>query len=109
MTSWPADTSGAIVHLEDEPEISFAQIVAEGLRVGQIVRIVESTPDRIVLTDGEHEFRLAPAVAANVFVAPAPDAAGADVIVTARRISRRTSRPKSSALDGRARDSAAAG
>ena len=29
------DTTGRIVHLEDEPEISFAQIVAEGLRVGQ--------------------------------------------------------------------------
>ena len=27
-----------------------------------------------MLTDGENEFRLAPAVAANVFLAPAPDA-----------------------------------
>ncbi len=80
-TSWPADTTGRVVHLEDEPEISFAQIVAEGLRVGQVVRIVESTPSRLVLTDGENEFRLAPAVAANVFLAPAPDAVvPADVI-----------------------------
>ena len=80
-TSWPADTTGRIVHLEDEPEISFAQIVAEGLRVGQVVRIVESTPSRLVMTDGENEFRLAPAVAANVFLAPAPDAVvPADVI-----------------------------
>jgi DtxR family Mn-dependent transcriptional regulator len=73
-TSWPRDTLGRIVHLEDEPPISFAQIVAEGLRVGQMVRVVESTPERIVLTDGENEFRLAPAVAANVFLAPAADA-----------------------------------
>jgi DtxR family Mn-dependent transcriptional regulator len=73
-TAWPADTPGRIVHLEDEPEISFAQIIAEGLRVGQLVRIVESTPERLVLSDGENEFRLAPAVAANVFVAPAPEA-----------------------------------
>ena len=29
-TSWPADTTGRIVHLEDEPEISFAQILADG-------------------------------------------------------------------------------
>jgi DtxR family Mn-dependent transcriptional regulator len=70
-TSWPAETTGRIVHLEDEPEISFAQIVAVGLRVGQRVRIVEATPDRVVLSDGESEFRLAPAVAANVFLAPA--------------------------------------
>jgi DtxR family Mn-dependent transcriptional regulator len=74
VTSWPRETLGRIVHLEDEPPISFAQIVAEGLRVGQVVRVVESTPQRIVLTDGEDEFRLAPAVAANVFLAPAPDA-----------------------------------
>jgi DtxR family Mn-dependent transcriptional regulator len=74
-TAWERDMPGRIVHLEDEPEISFAQIVAEGLRVGQIVRLVESTPERIVLTDGENEFRLAPVVAANVFLAPAPASA----------------------------------
>ena len=45
------------------------QLVAEGLHVGQRLRIIESTPDRIVLTDGENEYRLAPAVAANVFLA----------------------------------------
>jgi DtxR family Mn-dependent transcriptional regulator len=71
-TSWPIGTIGRIVHLEDEPEISFAQIVAEGLRVGQTVRVVGSTPERLVLTDGECEFRLAPAVAANVFLGTAP-------------------------------------
>jgi DtxR family Mn-dependent transcriptional regulator len=80
-TSWPANTQGRIVHLEDEPEISFAQIVAEGLRMGQLVRIIESTPERIVMSDGENEFKLAPVVAANVFLAPAPDAAlGSDVV-----------------------------
>jgi DtxR family Mn-dependent transcriptional regulator len=73
-TSWPAGVTGRIVHLEDEPEISFAQILAEGLRVGQLVRVVESTPQRLVLGDGENEFRLAPAVAANVFLAPTPEA-----------------------------------
>lgn len=71
-TSWPLGTIGRIVHLEDEPEISFAQIVAEGLRVGQTVRVVGSTSERLVLTDGEREFRLAPAVAANVFLGTAP-------------------------------------
>ena len=79
VTSWPADKFGLITHLEDEPPLAYAQIVAEGLRVGQIVRIVESTPDRIVLADGEHEYKLAPAVAANVFVAPSPHAPDAAV------------------------------
>jgi DtxR family Mn-dependent transcriptional regulator len=70
-TSWPTETTGRIVHLEDEPQISYAQIVAEGLRVGQHVRILEATPARVVMTDGENEYRLAPAVAANVFLATA--------------------------------------
>lgn len=74
-TSWPIETLGRIVHLEDEPEISFAQILAAGLQVGQDVRIIESAPERIVMTDGEHEYRLAPAVAANVFIAAAPASA----------------------------------
>ncbi|MEW6321825.1 MAG: metal-dependent transcriptional regulator [Acidobacteriota bacterium] len=74
-TEWPADRTGRIVHLEDEPELSYAQIVAEGLRLGQRVRVVDTSPERIVLSDGENEFRLAPAVAANVFLAPAPEEA----------------------------------
>jgi DtxR family Mn-dependent transcriptional regulator len=60
------------VHLEDEPEISYAQLAAEGIRLGQFLRIVDATPERIVLSDGESEFRLAPAVAANIFLEPAP-------------------------------------
>ena len=75
VTAWPTDRFGRITHLEDEPPLALAQILAEGLRVGQVVRILESTPERIVLGDGEHEFRLAPAVAANVFLAPAENPA----------------------------------
>jgi DtxR family Mn-dependent transcriptional regulator len=75
VTSWPTETTGRVVHLEDEPPISYAQIVAEGLRVGQTVRVLAATPERVTLTDGEHEFRLAPAVAANVFLAPASEIA----------------------------------
>jgi DtxR family transcriptional regulator, Mn-dependent transcriptional regulator len=82
LTSWAPETTGRVVHLEDEPPIAFAQILAEGLRIGQVVRLIERTAERIVLTDGEHEFRLAPAVAANVFLAPAPDAAAAAGVIT---------------------------
>ena len=71
VTAWPADRFGRITHLEDEPPLAYAQILAQGLRIGQVVRILESSPERIVLTDGENDFRLAPAVAANVFLSPA--------------------------------------
>jgi len=71
-TAWPLNQLARVVHLEDEPPISYAQLVAEGIRVGQTMRLIESTPDRLVFTDGLNEFRLAPAVAANIFLAPAP-------------------------------------
>jgi len=73
LTAWKADTPARIVHLEDEPEMAFAQILAEGLRLGQHIRILESSPKRYLLSDGETEYRLAPSVAANVHVAPLPE------------------------------------
>jgi DtxR family Mn-dependent transcriptional regulator len=72
LTAWQSDLPAAIVHLEDEPAIAYQQILAAGLRLGQNVRILEASPERYILSDGEHEYRLAPAVAANVHVAPLP-------------------------------------
>lgn len=77
LTSWSADTLAQIVHLEDEPPLAYAQILAEGLRLGQTIRVLQATPERVVLSDGENEYRLAPAVAANVHVGPVPQALGA--------------------------------
>lgn len=80
LTAFALDRPARIVHLEDEPPLAYAQILAEGLRLGQAVRLLEVTPQRCLLTDGETEYRLAPAVAANVFVEalpqPAPQQAG---------------------------------
>jgi len=76
VTSWEEDRPGVVVHLEDEPEVVFRQILAEGIELGQRIRIISSDSQRIVLTDGEREFRLAPVVAANVFVAEPPKSAG---------------------------------
>ena len=70
LTDWPVDEPARIVHLEDEPPIVFQQILAAGLRPGQTVRILEKTADRLVLSDGHDEHRLASAVAANIQVAP---------------------------------------
>ncbi|MFA5910210.1 MAG: metal-dependent transcriptional regulator [Vicinamibacterales bacterium] len=68
LAAWPPSTPGCIVHLEDEPPLAFAQLSAEGLRLGQVVRIIDRSPTRVVLSDGENEYRLAPMVAANVHV-----------------------------------------
>ncbi|MCC6146800.1 MAG: DtxR family transcriptional regulator [Anaerolineaceae bacterium] len=81
LTEWEAGTPGRIIQFEDEPPLAYEQILAEGLKLGQTLRVIEATPERYVLTDGENEYRLAPAVAANVFLVPSPKAAihGGDV------------------------------
>ncbi|MBK9208442.1 MAG: metal-dependent transcriptional regulator [Anaerolineales bacterium] len=73
LTAWQAEGPMRIVHLEDEPALAFEQILAAGLRLGQTIRILDRNPQRYLLTDGETEFRLAPAVAANVSVAALPE------------------------------------
>jgi DtxR family Mn-dependent transcriptional regulator len=83
VTAWPADRFGRVTHLEDEPPLAYAQILAQGIRIGQVLQILETTPERIVLTDGENEYRLAPAVAANVFLAPADHAAATGLVALA--------------------------
>ena len=74
LSAWPLSTPARIVHLEDEPPIAYAQLTAEGLKLGQIVRVIERTPARMVLSDGENEYRLAPMLAANVHVVAAAEA-----------------------------------
>jgi DtxR family Mn-dependent transcriptional regulator len=73
LTAWQSEAPVRIVHLEDEPALAYQQILAAGLRLGQVVRVMDKSPQRYLLTDGEHEYRLAPAVAANVSVAPLPE------------------------------------
>ena len=72
VTAWQAEGPARIVHIEDEPAIAYEQILAAGLRLGQVIRVIERTPQRLVLSDGESEYRLAPTVAANVSVTPLP-------------------------------------
>lgn len=74
VTAWQAEGPLRIVHIEDEPAIAYEQILAAGLRLGQTIRMIEKTPQRVVLSDGETEYRLAPTVAANIGVAPLPEA-----------------------------------
>jgi DtxR family Mn-dependent transcriptional regulator len=59
-----------IVHLEDEPPIVFAQLMAENLHPGLVLELTETTPQRIGFRAGGREHTLAPILAANVFVFP---------------------------------------
>ena len=73
LSAWPVSTPARIVHLEDEPPLAYAELTAEGLKLGQIVRVIERMPSRIILSDGENEFRLSPMLAANVHVEAATE------------------------------------
>lgn len=74
LTNLNLDKSARITHLEDEPETVYAQIVAEGLHVGQIVRLVESSPQRVKFWADGDEHVVAPIVAANITVAEMSEA-----------------------------------
>ena len=61
-----------IVHVEDEPEAVYAQLVAEGLHPGMRVRVNESTPRRVRFEADAEEHVLAPILAANLSVMTLP-------------------------------------
>ena len=61
-----------IVHVEDEPDAIYAQLVAEGLYPGMRVRVNETGPRRIAFEADAEEHVLAPILAANLSVRPLP-------------------------------------
>lgn len=67
------NTSARIIHLEDEPPIVYAQLVAEGLHPGMKIRMMESTNERVRFWSNGNEHLLAPIVANNITVQPLPN------------------------------------
>jgi DtxR family Mn-dependent transcriptional regulator len=59
-----------IVHIEDEPDVIYAQIVAEELHPKMVVEVDEVTANRIRFWTDDQEHVLAPIVAANISVVP---------------------------------------
>jgi DtxR family Mn-dependent transcriptional regulator len=73
LTSMEVETPLRIVHIEDEPEEIYAQLVAEGLSPGMFARMTEKSTHRIRFWIGDEEHVLAPIVAANISVVPMPE------------------------------------
>lgn len=59
-----------IVHLEDEPPVVYAQLVAEGLYPGLEILLKEKSVERLRFVAGGEEQVLAPMLARNVTVVP---------------------------------------
>ena len=69
LSSFPAGTLGKIIHIEDEPEVIYKQIIAEDLHIGSHLKIVASNEKRIKFHAEGEEYILAPIVAANITIA----------------------------------------
>ncbi len=72
LATLPPNEIGVIVHLEDEPDEVYAQLVAEGLYTGMQVQVTEVTPERICFWANGEESILAPVCAANISVVALP-------------------------------------
>jgi DtxR family Mn-dependent transcriptional regulator len=73
LPSMPLNTPLRIVHMEDEPDTVYAQLVAEGLHPGMTVSILENTPQRVRFWANGDEHLLAPLLAASISVVQAPE------------------------------------
>jgi len=70
LTDLPPQTSARIVHIEDEPDVIYAQIVAEDLHPNMVIEVDEQSTNRIRFWSADQEHVLAPIVAANISVSP---------------------------------------
>ena len=62
-----------IIHIEDEPNTIYSQLVAAGLYPGMQVKMLESSKDRINFLANGEEVILAPLFAKNVTISPIKD------------------------------------
>ena len=73
LTTLAAGKPGSIVHIEDEPDAVYSQLVAEGLHLGMRVQVTEVSPERIHFWADGDEHVLAPVFATNISVVPLPE------------------------------------
>lgn len=72
LTDLPIGEPARITHIEDEPELLYAQLVAQGLHPGMQIRVIDKSPERIQFIAEGEEIKVAPVVAANVTAVPLP-------------------------------------
>lgn len=60
LTKIPPGKYANIVHMEDEPEEIYSQLIAEGLYVGQKINVLESSDERIAFWSDKGEHVLSP-------------------------------------------------
>jgi len=72
LIDWPTGKLARIIHIEDEPETIFEQILSEGLLLDTCLKILKADETGLHLWTNVQECWLAPVVATNIFVEEAP-------------------------------------
>jgi DtxR family Mn-dependent transcriptional regulator len=75
LTALPVGQLARVVHMEDEPEAVYAQLVAEGMYPGMMVRLMSMSRERVRFWADGDEHVLAPVLAANISVVPVQEEA----------------------------------
>jgi DtxR family Mn-dependent transcriptional regulator len=78
LPTMEADKPYQIVEIEDQPEVVYAQLVAEGLHPGMEIHLTENSPQRVRFWAGDEEHVLAPIMATNIEVVPMEEEPRAD-------------------------------
>jgi DtxR family Mn-dependent transcriptional regulator len=68
LNSLKENTVGKIIHIEDEPDIIYKQILAEKIHLYSTIRIIENNNTRVIFHSEGEQFILAPIVAGNITV-----------------------------------------
>jgi DtxR family Mn-dependent transcriptional regulator len=69
LSSLNVGSVAKIIHIEDEPDIIYKQILAENIHIYSIIRVIKNNSTRIIFHSEGEEFILAPIVAGNITVA----------------------------------------
>ena len=69
LSELAVNSIGRIIHIEDEPEVIYKQILAEKIYLDSQIRVVEKNNTRIVFHSEGEKFVLAPIIAGNITVA----------------------------------------
>jgi len=69
LSAFNTDTPGQIVHIEDEPQIIYRQIIEKKLHIGSQIKVLESNDHVIRIYSEGKEYTFTPIVAANISVA----------------------------------------
>ena len=87
LTEAPLKTPVRISHIEDEPEVVYAQLIAEGLRAGMVGQVSAIESERVSFWSEGEEHRLAPIVARNVSVVVVGEKEASMMETTSERLS----------------------